>query len=158
LERGGNIYEIDGEGWNTLHYACRGGHEKVIERLKMLGMQLNCQAGDGSVPLHIASRYSHPELVNFLLTHGADTHAVDKNGWNALHHSAKDGTVAVADALLKQGVEMIIKRTHDGDTAMGIAEKEGNKDVQQFLNSFVSNHLGISSDEDRKHEKYCIIL
>ena len=121
-------------------------------------MPLNCQAGDGSVPLHIASRYSHPELVNFLLTHGADTQAVDKNGWNALHYSAKDGTVAVVDALLKQGVEMIVKRTDDGDTAMGIAEKEGNRDVQQFLNSFVSNHLAISSDDDRKHGHYCIIL
>ena len=151
------MYEVDNEGWNTLHYACKGGHEEVIEMLKRLGMPLNCQAGDGSVPLHIASRYSHPELVNFLLTHGADKQAVDKNGWNALHYSAKDGTVAVADLLLKQGGEMIVKRTHDGDTAIGIAEKEGNRDVQQFLNSFVSNHLTITSNNDRKHA-YCVIL
>lgn len=38
LEWGGNIYEIDSEGWNFFYYVCRGGYEKVIEWLKMLGM------------------------------------------------------------------------------------------------------------------------
>lgn len=38
---------------------------------------------------------------------------------------------------------------------MGIVEKEGNMDVQQFLNSIVLNYV----DDDRKYGYYnCIIL
>ena len=72
----------------------------------------------------------------FLLSQGADLHAVDRNGLNALHYAAAVcGDVPTMSLLLDKGLD-IKKKTHDGRTALMIASQKGNEAAVDFLLSY----------------------
>ncbi|CAO3636165.1 unnamed protein product [Cunninghamella blakesleeana] len=57
-------------------------YESMGEQLNM-----NCTDYDGRVPLHVASREGHIEVVEFLLKHGASLHVRDKSGHTPLYEA-----------------------------------------------------------------------
>ena len=72
----------------------------------------------------------------FLLSQGADLHAVDCDGWNALHYSSLCGDVPTMSLLLDKGLDKgldIKKKTRDGRTALMIASNKGNEAAVDFL-------------------------
>ena len=67
------------------------------------------------------------------MSQGADLHAVDCDGWNALHYAARvRGDVPTISLFLDKGLD-IKKKTHDGSTALMIATKYGNEAAVEFL-------------------------
>ncbi|KAI8086569.1 asparaginase-domain-containing protein [Halteromyces radiatus] len=50
-------------------------------------MNVNCVDYDGRVPLHVASREGHIEIVEFLLKHGAAVHIRDRSGHTPLYEA-----------------------------------------------------------------------
>ena len=71
----------------------------------------------------------------FLLSQGADLHAVDCDGWSALHFASECGDVSTMSLLLDKGLD-IKKKTHDGRTALMIASQKGNEAAVDFLLSY----------------------
>jgi hypothetical protein len=61
------------------------------------------------------------EAVKLLVTEGADVHAVQKDGWTALHAATLAGHERVVQYLLDHGAELNAKSKY-GQTALGIAE------------------------------------
>ena len=61
----------------------------------------NIQDVDGSTPLHIATRYGHPDVVELLLEYGADPNVKDNKGKTPLHIAAINNHVEVAKLLLE---------------------------------------------------------
>jgi ankyrin repeat protein len=51
------------------------------------------RADDGSTPLHCASDGVHVGLARFLVEHGANVPAQDKQGFTALHSLSSTGNV-----------------------------------------------------------------
>ena len=68
----------------------------------------------------------------FLLSQGADLHAVGCDGGTALHYASQCGDVRTMSLLLDKGLD-IKKKTHGGRTALMIASKNGNEAAVDFL-------------------------
>ena len=51
------------------------------------------------------NRYGHVEACTLLLARGADVSLVDRQGWSALHVSASNDTIQVAELLVAKGAD-----------------------------------------------------
>jgi hypothetical protein len=70
----------------------RNDLDNVQKLLKKEGKHaVNKRDGYEQTPLHLACSYGFLGLVEFLLSKGADVHAIDKHGWSPLHSAANSG-------------------------------------------------------------------
>uniref|UniRef100_A0A0G4FQ48 Uncharacterized protein n=1 Tax=Chromera velia CCMP2878 TaxID=1169474 RepID=A0A0G4FQ48_9ALVE len=58
---------------------------EIAQVLVAAGADVNAVASDNTSPLHMASQYAAPDMVEFLLNNGANIHLVDVQGATALH-------------------------------------------------------------------------
>jgi hypothetical protein len=70
------LHHKDGNGWQPIHEAARGGHTEVVKLLLQHGVDKNARTGPtgkGSSPLNLAKEYhdDNHELVNYLMGIGA---------------------------------------------------------------------------------------
>ncbi len=65
------------DGDSCLHVAAHRGNLRMVELLIKAGLDINKQGDMGYTPLHYAST---PEVIAFLLTHGASTTIVNMFG------------------------------------------------------------------------------
>ena len=92
---------------------------------------VNAQDLHGETPLHYATRYRRPKLVQLLLAHGADAQAVDNRGRNPLHQMSPfdhkedpQDVLRVTQLLLEQGVDInLLDENHE--TPLHIASSIG---------------------------------
>jgi ankyrin repeat protein len=63
---------------------------------------VNAKKDDGVTPLHFAAASGHKEIVEVLVTKGADVNA-NIGGWTPLHLAVDEGHTETADLLRKHG-------------------------------------------------------
>ncbi|CAF1195201.1 unnamed protein product [Adineta ricciae] len=86
--------------------ASKSGDLDVVKRiLTMNPMLVNCRDAQGrnSTPLHFAAGYNRLQVVEYLLSMGADVTARDKGGLVPLHNSCSYGHFEVTALLLNSG-------------------------------------------------------
>ncbi|ORX62575.1 asparaginase-domain-containing protein [Hesseltinella vesiculosa] len=66
-------------------------------------LNLNCVDYDGRVPLHVASREGHAQVVAFLLRHGASVHIRDKSGHTPIYEALANRRTEAAKLLCQAG-------------------------------------------------------
>ena len=84
---------------NELLEACRCGNLPAIYRICAVKRHINDSDEHGWTPLITAVYYNQKEAVKFLLTQGADIHAVNHNGTTLLMY-AKEAYRRTKDATL----------------------------------------------------------
>uniref|UniRef100_A0A3B3H857 Uncharacterized protein n=1 Tax=Oryzias latipes TaxID=8090 RepID=A0A3B3H857_ORYLA len=82
---------------------------------------------DDQTPLHISSRLGKQDIVQLLLTNGADPDATTNSGYTPLHLAAREGHKDIAAALLDQGANL------SGITPLHLAAQEGSVDIVTLL-------------------------
>ena len=93
---------------------------------------------DHQTPLHSASLYGRPDIVRFLLDHGATSNSEDKFGWTPLHLVAKgeynleQDRVRTAQLLLDCGAG-VNAQTEYGATPLHLASYLGRVDIARVL-------------------------
>lgn len=55
------------------------------------------------MPIHLAAKGGHTEIVKLLIDKGNDVDAHDGYQWTPLHHAARDGHMETVNLLLKRG-------------------------------------------------------
>jgi len=124
------------------------------------------QADDGSTPLHRASEGVHVDLARFLVEHGADVAAQDKQGFTPLHSLSSTAVpadivsfhygeravhVELAKFLVEHGADVAAQDEH-GSTSLHLASKNGHVpvDLAQFLvehSTITTAHATLEADQ-----------
>ncbi|XP_024631328.1 protein S-acyltransferase 24 [Medicago truncatula] len=81
-----------------------------LEKLRRLVEQEGCLVtepdGLGYYVIQWAALNNHTAVAQYIIDHGGDINATDRNGQTALHWSAVRGCIEVAELLLKEGAEL----------------------------------------------------
>lgn len=84
---------------------------------------------DGRPPLHYAADYGQGDVIQYLLSKGAEVNAKDKHGISALLAAIWEGHTDCVKLLLEQGAQKD-GSAPDGTSYVDAAEKE---DIKQLL-------------------------
>ena len=107
--------------------------EQMVNRLLAAGADPNASIG-GITPLLLAAGHGTDAIVRALIDAGADVHAKDFQGRNALHHAAEGNQPpAVIHPLLVAGIEIDSKNLHSGLTPLGIYARHHNPQACRAL-------------------------
>lgn len=96
-----DIHTVNREGQNAMHLAAQNGHDKIIDRLGALGLEIDLlETSKDKIcysPLHWAAHRGHLAAFIALVKLGADPLKKDTSGHNALEYaiaSKKDEIIA----------------------------------------------------------------
>ncbi|CAM9101157.1 unnamed protein product, partial [Scytosiphon promiscuus] len=155
------------QGWTPLHACCHSATTaavglRILKEVVALGGDLNLKTkrGPGSfnsgfTPLHMACAYGVAELVEALITAGADVDCRNSFDWGPLQEVCHRGFVAIAASLVRAGADV----THIPDaeascgahimrgapqSALGLAARGGYKTICKML-------LENGGDNDQKN-------
>ncbi|WKJ88686.1 ankyrin repeat domain-containing protein [Methylomonas montana] len=133
-----NVRNEEGESALLLAAASPRGDE-IVPILLANGADAGVANNEGRTVLMKAARsnwYLGDQVIQALVEHGAKLDATDSNGWTALMHTAASRyqRLDVAKQLLKLGADKT-PVNDEGDNALAIANKEGNKKIAALLNT-----------------------
>lgn len=107
VQAGVDVNWQDETGETALHVAARFGHDQCA-RILIAGSEdqkADVEITENSfswTPLHIAAVDGHLDVVELLLSNGADANRADASGWNAREHAALRGHMDIAYRLARE--------------------------------------------------------
>jgi uncharacterized protein len=124
----------DKMGRTPLHLAAENYRADVAEFLIVSGADLNAKDSNGGfAPLDLAlASFRYKEMVELLLTKGADPNATSNQGLTPLQEAAMRGQRDAAEMLLAKGANMNAA-DDKGETALLWALLMGHMDLARFL-------------------------
>ena len=121
---------------SVLHWACATGKLRLAEMLltRPHGAKANVNAVEirDKTSLHIAAAHDRNDIVEMLLSYGADISARSDGGWTPLHNAAEKGSEKIVRILLESGAEINAKLLN-GMTPLHLAAQGGHRDVVECL-------------------------
>lgn len=111
------INEFNDSGETPLFRACSNGNPEIAELLVEFGADIKatCQSCLNMTSLHMASTDDMPDLVDMLISNGADPDARSVDNATPLHVAFQYGSFEVAQVLIKAGADTTA-RTDEGQT------------------------------------------
>ncbi|XP_018323110.1 transient receptor potential cation channel subfamily A member 1 [Agrilus planipennis] len=97
-----------------VHLACAQGAKDIVKLMFKMQPEekMACLAScdiQKMTPLHCAAMFDHPEIVEYLVTEGADVNAVDKEKRSPLLLAASRGGWKTVNTLIRLGADINIK-------------------------------------------------
>ncbi|XP_048250953.1 uncharacterized protein LOC124123154 isoform X3 [Haliotis rufescens] len=118
MSKGADVSLVDGDGDNILHLACLVGHLETVEFVLSLNVVgINSRGWRSMTPVMRAARWGHRDVVELLVSKGANVSLVDENGDNILHLACIDGHMETVKFVLSLNVVDIDARNNKGRTA-----------------------------------------
>lgn len=140
------IHDGDARGRSAIHLASYYGHIEPIRALIQRGVDINLQPeGGGLTALHWAVYNKHPNLLGFLLEHGADPNEPAGGiyvGRLPLHYAVTERSIPLAEQLLLWGADPLM------------ADQEGKSSLRLSLQCYESTGYQIFLDLIHLMEKY----
>lgn len=119
-------------GIPALHFAAIHGNMEAIQQLVGNGANVNhrCRENKRFTPLHQAVVADHPEVVEFLLQHGASQIHKDDYGMVPLHYACRLGHITIVRMLMNH---------HEGKRALQQMDRDDHKPVEICANMFLKS-------------------
>lgn len=100
-----SIEEVDGFGQTALVLAAANGRLDTVQELLSRKANIEHRTNEGKTPLLSAlSARSNKDVIRWLIDNGADIHAQDNQGYNALFLALSRGYEDIARELMAKGV------------------------------------------------------
>lgn len=112
-------------------------------------LTINATDDQGLTALHIASMYNVPNLVEYLLTCGADCNASDCDGRTPVHYAALRGHQNALLLLLHSNADMNV-RDNSSNTPLHLCSNNGHENCVKALIYF-SEYLGVKLKVNQKN-------
>lgn len=133
LSHGADIHAQDKSGKNVAHFACIGGHLKVVRILRTTAVNWNKQGSlgidsvyfDGISPLHIAAADEESHVLEFLIDENlvTDIDIVTPNSDTPLHIAAWQSRPLNVSSLLSRNANATIKNGGSSETPLHLASR-----------------------------------
>ncbi|XP_046543577.1 uncharacterized protein LOC124253782 isoform X8 [Haliotis rubra] len=122
VSRGADVSLVDDVGNNILHYTCVGGDRETGEFVLSLdGVDINSRGERSRTPVMEAAREGHRDVVELLVSRGADVSLVDDDGDNILHYACGGGDRKTVELVLSLDGVDINARNNIGQTTADVA-------------------------------------
>ena len=105
-----------------------GDLEKVKHGCSLSGFDINNQVGNGRQLIHCAADYGQKDILEYLLSQGADVNSPDTHGITPLLNAVFEGHTECVKLLLAKGADKTTK-TPSGESIYEVAEKEDIKNL-----------------------------
>lgn len=130
-----DVNATDKDGDTALHLACSVGNLEIVQIVASRS-NINTLNNAGRTPLSHAAYESRPDIVRFLIDHGADVSAINgQRQWTPLHYCSQfltERTLETIKILVENGAD-INSRTDNNATALHIAAQKGDVHVIGYL-------------------------
>ena len=128
-----DVHRADSNGWTTLHFSAKSGNDELFAHFDKMGIAIDRKNKDGWDCRLIAVIYGHLNLCKTIIDEGNfDVHRADKDGWTALHFSAKNGVYELFTYFINMGSDINLK-TNDGKNFLHIAALHGHLNLCRKL-------------------------
>lgn len=132
LETGLNINEKNKLNESPFFIAINKGDLMMVELLALKGADINSEDTTGLTPLDLAVRRNDVDILGLLVEKGANVQKADGIGWTPAHRACFLGNLEALKILKNCGAN-INARDKANRTPLYYAEKEGHKDICQYL-------------------------
>ncbi len=124
----------DGRGWSLLHYSIACDQKSAFDYLIGKGIDINAEDNSGRSPLLLAIQRNKLALIDELiaLNANANFNLANKEGTTVLMEAVLNDNVDIAHLLIKNGADLNLKNGR-GNTALGIAKREGSQQMLTLL-------------------------
>ncbi|XP_071084672.1 inversin-B-like [Haliotis cracherodii] len=134
VNEGADVSLVNDDGDNTLHFACMGGDVETVKFVLSQNVRnVNSRGRWSRTPVVAAAENGRKEVIEVLVSDGADVSLVDDNGNNILHWACAGGDVETVKFVLSQNIVDINARNEKGQTASDTARLEGRQEVETLL-------------------------
>ncbi|XP_046562244.1 ankyrin repeat domain-containing protein 50-like [Haliotis rubra] len=134
VDKGATVSFVDETGNNILHCACRRGDMEAVKYILSQKMvDVNSYGPRKKTPLMVAAEHGHKEVVELLVTHGADLSLSVKGRDDILHIACNRGQFDVVKYLLSLNSVDINSRGYKKRTPVMAAAEHGHKEVVELL-------------------------
>ncbi|KAJ4269414.1 hypothetical protein NW764_014193 [Fusarium oxysporum] len=132
---------ISTNGVTAPAYASEKGNCEIVMELLEKEVSPNERCSGRELPLSYAVARGHlgnPDIIEGLVTWGADVNARDANAWTPIFHTAYNGHLSATEKLINRGADLEVSNTSD-KTPLWIAKKRKHTEVADLI----SSHLEI---------------
>ncbi|XP_046582163.1 scavenger receptor class F member 2-like isoform X3 [Haliotis rubra] len=119
---------------HDLYYASRSGDLEQVRRILSAGhADINSRGWWSRTPVMVAAREGHGDVVELLVSRGADVSLVDYGGNNTLHLACVGGDRKTVEFVLALGGVDVNARNNGGHTAAGVARGRRHPQLSDLL-------------------------
>jgi ankyrin repeat protein len=117
---------------------CEAAAEGEISKVEIILQEnpklLNMRDDAGDMPIHIACKAGHRDVVELLIAKGAKVNVKDHEGQTPLHLAVINRHKDVAELLISEHAKINVRNIY-GHTPLGLAISDGRKEIVAFLKS-----------------------
>ncbi len=139
------------DGWTPLHLAAHFGETPAVALLLEHGGDPRARSRNALIntPLHAGlAGTAGLDLVDRLLSAGAEVNAADAGGFTPLHLAASRGELSLVTRLLLRGAETSAK-TAEGRTPADVARARGHEPTARFLETWWGEEARVVARRER---------
>ena len=128
--------DVNCKGWASeqtpLHKAAANGHEALVEKLLLMGANMNAKDLFGWTPVMLAAKNRHYTIAQRLLARGCYANERDDNQNSAIHIAVTNGSQRMLDLLIANGGNVNFANRHR-QTALHLATQNGHRTLVYVL-------------------------
>ncbi|XP_052170418.1 protein VAPYRIN-LIKE-like [Diospyros lotus] len=142
-------YKMDPSLDRFLHEAAKMDRVDLMEIicLGFTDIDMNSTNSRGQTALHVGANRGNVEVLQFLVSMGADPDIADRDGWTPLHCAADEGHEKAVDFLLDCSTFSKYAVNRDGKTAFALAVEKGHSHLYNGLHLGEALHRAARMDD-----------